>query len=324
MLRKDVFFMSQEIKSFSQYIEVQCYSAETKKAYSFHIEKFLLICKKNNTEPSQKIIMPYLNYLLKKHNYNPSSLNIAKYALIYYFTNVLNQTLTVKIPKIKRSKSLPKPENRQIIKKLIENTSNFKHRMLIEVLYSTGVRLAEVIRIRWNDIDFGNGIVRINMGKGKKDRFSKLSEQALIHLTDYRKVREVTNKINPYVFDSEQRKDYHISKKTVQKVLEKACKKAKLGRNISPHKLRHSFGTHMVESGYSTRIIQDMMGHSSSKTTEQYTKVAKSTIIQVKSPLDTLEEGIENEIRFNYDNKQLNRKNYRQSPVKRNSENHNC
>ena len=271
------------IKQFNQTIEIQCYSKSTVKTYKYHIKQFLR-CYHNDLR--QENILKHLYYLKTKREYSPESLNLVKAALFYFFNNILKNPITIDIPKIKRKKALPRPVDREVIVKLIQNTSNLKHRVLIELMYSCGARPFEVIKLEWNDLDLINKSVRINLGKGKKDRLSILSDKVIQHLMDLLGSKPENN---DYVFFSNARPNTHISKKTVQKILENASRKSNLGFIVTPYQLRHSFATHLLEDGTDIRYIQPLMGHSSIKTTERYTQVTKKKLLEITSPLDKLD-----------------------------------
>ncbi len=268
----------QQIEKFDQLIEIQRYSNSTKKIYRFHIKKFLKFC---NGKPEQDKILDYLQSL---KSYKASSLNIAKYSIIYFFNNILNQEIIIKIPKIKREQLLPKVIDKDIIIKMIDVTKNLKHKILIELLYSSGLRLGEIVKVRWEDIDFENRIIRVNYGKGNKDRNSILSERVVRDLVIYRNKRY--NKDNPFVFDSLQRPHTHICKRTVEAVIDNAKKKLGINYPVFPHMMRHSLATHLVEKDVNLRKIQSLLGHSNLNTTQIYTKVAKNDLINIKNPLD--------------------------------------
>lgn len=270
------------IKQFNQTIEIQCYSQLTIKSYNFHIRKFL--CYYHN-DLKQENIEKHLYYLKSKKNYSAESLNIAKAALVYFFNNILKKEITIELPRIKRKKSLPRPVDREVIMELIKHTSNLKHRTLIELLYSSGIRPFEAIKLKWIDLDLINNNVRINEGKGKKDRISLLSNFVIPHLMDLKQSKPNNN---DFVFYSQARPQNHISKKTLQKILENASRKAKLDFIVTPYQLRHSFATHSLEDGTDIRHLQVLMGHSSTKTTEMYTKVTKQKLLQLTSPLDNI------------------------------------
>lgn len=273
----------QPIKKFSQIIEIKHYSKETHKSYKFHIQRYRTYYGDNLTKEN---ILRHLHYLTKK-GFSPSTINIARAALLYYANKILKKEIKPsEIETIKREKPLPRPVNKEIIEGILNHTSNLKHKILVEILYGCGVRLGEVVKIKWDDIDFINSVLRINKGKGNKDRLVKIGDSALRHLLDYQEMRY--NKDNPYVFDSQARPDTHISKKTVQKVVENGCKKAGI-KPISVHQIRHSYATHSLEYGMDIRKIQETLGHSSPKTTMIYTKVTKNTIKEMISPLDKLD-----------------------------------
>jgi len=272
----------ESIKQFNQTIEISCYSKSTIKSYKFHIKNFL---KFYHNDLRQENIEKHLYYLKTNKNYSPESLNLARASLIYFFNKILKKPITIEIPKIKRKKSLPRPVEREVIIKLIQNTYNLKHRTLIELVYSSGIRPFEAIKVKWNDIDFVNKTIRINLGKGKKDRISILSDFVIPHLID---LKESKPNNNDFVFFSQARPNTHISKKTFQKILENTSKKAKLDFIVTPYQLRHSFATHSLEDGTDIRHIQELMGHSSTKTTEVYTRVTKKKLSQIRSPLDNI------------------------------------
>jgi len=274
------------IKQFNQTIEIQCYSQSTKKSYNFHIKKFLAYY---HNDLRQENIERHLYYLKTKKNYSPESINLARAALIYFFNKILKKEITIDIPTIKRRKALPRPVDREVIIKLINHTYNLKHRVLVELVYSSGIRPFEAIKLKWNDIDIIKKSLRVNLGKGKKDRITILSEFVIPHLIDLKGSKPVSN---DYIFYSRARPSTHISKKTFQKILENASIKAKLDFIVTPYQLRHSFATHSLEDGTDIRHIQELMGHSSTKTTEIYTKVTKKRLLEIRSPLDNIKVGL--------------------------------
>lgn len=271
-----------QIKKFQQIIEIQSYSNLTIKSYKYHIQKFL---DYYNSDLRQKNILKHLHYLRTSKNYSPESLNLARASLVYFFEKILQKPITIDIPKIKRKKTLPKPETRDILIKIIQNISNLKHRALIELMYGSGIRPFEAIKIQWKDLDLVNKTIRVNKGKGSKDRLALLSDVVINHLLE---LKEQKPNNNEYVFFSQARPDTHITKKTLQKILENTCKKIELGYIITPYQLRHSYATHSLEDGIDIRHIQILMGHSSTKTTERYTKVTQENLKKIRSPLDNI------------------------------------
>lgn len=285
--------MMEEIKKFTQTIEIEHYSNETHKSYEYHIKKFVRYYGDNVT---QENILRHLHYL-SNNGYSASSVNIARAALLYYANKSLNKNINPNnITTIKRAKPLPKPIGADIIEKIIDCTANLKHKIVLEILYGSGLRLGEVIKITWQDINFVEGILRVNHGKGDKDRLVKIGENVVRHLIDYKEMRY--NKNSNYVLDSQARPETHITKKTVQKILENSCKKLGIQGHYHIHQLRHSYATHCLEAGMDIRKIQEALGHSSPKTTMIYTKVTKDTIKGMISPLDLI---YQNKIKRNSD-----------------------
>lgn len=275
------------LKKLEQKIEVQCYSPSTLKTYKHHIKGFL---RYYHHDLRQENIERHLYYLKTARNYSPESLNIVRSALIYFFEKILKKPLTIEITKSKRKKSLPRPVSREVILRLLKHTYNLKHRVLLEMAYSSGLRPFEVLRLKWHHLDIINKTVRVDAGKGRKDRLSILSDEVSKHLLD---LKEEKPSYTEYVFFSSVKKGTHLSKKSYQKILEKASLRANIGFIVTPYQLRHSFGTHLFENGTDTRYIQELMGHSSPKTTEGYVRVARKNLITIKSPLDiTIQEDV--------------------------------
>lgn len=271
-----------KLEKLNQTMEIECLSQSTKKAYTYHIHKWLKYYSNNQT---QENIVKHLFYL-RKYEKSPEYVAIARAALLYYFNKVLQIPITIRIENPKRKKGLPKPESREVINLLIQHTTNLKHRVMLELMYDTGLRRAEVTRLKWRDIDLVNGELRINQSKGRKDRLVGLGKIVIQHLLDLKNNSEEQE----YVIWSQQRKGNHISDRTVGAILKNVSKKAGLNYVVRPHQLRHSFATHSLEEGTDIRVIQELLGHSSPKTTMVYTKVTDRTLLNAKSPLDCLNE----------------------------------
>jgi site-specific recombinase XerD len=151
---------------------------------------------------------------------------------------------------------------------------------LIELLYSSGLRVSEAVNMKINDLDLKEKIGTVKSGKGKKDRLIILSNTMIKHLESYLKKRKDNN---PYVFPS---KDKQLSIRQAQKIVKKSAEKADIKKRVFCHALRSSFATHLLESGTDIRMIQELLGHANLATTERYTKVSKEQLKKIKSPLD--------------------------------------
>lgn len=281
--------MDQAIIDFEEYAAVENYSQKTIKSYSTYIALFI---KFSNNELSETMIIPFLKKLKQEGN-KASSINVAKYALIYYFKIILQKPITIRLPYIKRKKSLPKPIDRQDIKAMLDAETNLEKLTMLQLTYSSGMRCNEVAKSKWEHIDFKNNRVRVDEGKGDKDRITLISSSCKENLLKLFNSREIDN---PHIFTNKnplnRGKGWHISDHTVYKTVVNSAKKAGLIIHAHTHRLRHSFGTHLIEDGVNEKYVQEFMGHTSSQTTEGYIKVAKHRLLQIKSPLDNLEKGI--------------------------------
>jgi integrase/recombinase XerD len=253
------------------------FSKQTLKAYSYWVKKYLDFIIKNRFNLGNYSVRYY--FLSLDLSVNSSRLGYA--SVRFFFTNILKKPFTTnEIPIKKKEKSLPKVLSKQQIKLLLNATKNLKHKLVIEMLYSTGLRLQELINLKRVDINFDNNTLFVRKGKGKKDRLTIISENIKLDLLKYYSQYEF--KTN-YIFEGRKGR---YSKKSVQLILHKASKR--LGFKIHPHMLRHSFATHLLESGTDIRIIQKLLGHSDLNTTEIYTKVANKNLKKIRNPLDSL------------------------------------
>jgi len=253
------------------------FSSQTIKAYCYWIEKYLCFVMKNRFNLSNHSIRYYLLSL----NLSVNSSRLCYAAVRFFFCNVLNLDFTTEeIPNKKKEKALPKVLSKQQIKLLIDSVDNLKHKLIIELLYSTGLRLQELINLKRKDIDFDNNTLVVRKGKGKKDRITIISENIKLDILKYYSQYSFST---DYIFEGRNGK---YSKKSVQLVLNKTAKK--LGFRIHPHMLRHSFATHLLNSGTDIRLIQKLLGHSDISTTEIYTHITNKDIKNIRNPLDEL------------------------------------
>ncbi|MFE3869601.1 tyrosine-type recombinase/integrase [Flavobacterium sp. LS2P90] len=188
-----------------------------------------------------------------------------------------------KIHRPKRSKVLPNVLSKGEIKLILNAHSNIKHKSMLSMIYSCGLRRSELLNLKFSDIDSKRNIVLLKNAKGKKDRIAPLSPKILKMLRDY----YIAYKPKNWLFEG-QISGEQYSEQSLQNVLKQALKKAKISKPVSLHWLRHSYATHLLESGTDLRYIQELLGHSSSKTTEIYTHVSTKSIQQIKSPFDDL------------------------------------
>jgi len=201
-----------------------------------------------------------------------------------YFKTCRDTKIEVdKIHRPKREKVLPNVLSKEEVKKILDAHSNLKHKAMLSMIYSCGLRRSELLNLKFSDIDSKRNIVIIRQSKGKKDRITPLSAKILDLLRRYYK--EYSPKT--YLFEG-QEKNTQYSARSLEEVLKKSVKLASINKPVTLHWLRHSYATHLLESGTDLRYIQELLGHNSSKTTEIYTHVSTKNIPQIKSPFDDL------------------------------------
>ncbi|MBN1275204.1 tyrosine-type recombinase/integrase [Candidatus Woesearchaeota archaeon] len=257
--------------------DLRGFSRQTKKTYACVVSSFLCFVEKRGLTLDKVGVKSYLLSLQVSAN----AARLYHAALKFFFASVLDDPFSdVEVPKKRKPKILPKVLSKEQIKKIIDSTENLKHRLVIKLLYSSGLRLQELINLKRAHVDFDRGLINVVQGKGKKDRVTLLSNELRLDLLKY---YSLTTFQTPYVFEGRKGK---YSKKSVQKVLEKAGKA--IDAELTPHMLRHSFATHLLEAGVDIRFIQKLLGHADVKTTEVYAYVSNQSLAAIENPLDRL------------------------------------
>jgi integrase/recombinase XerD len=261
-------------------IVLRGFSNKTLKSYDYYCSKFLDFIGENSQKLDEFWVKRYLLFCSQR-KYDSSTLRQIRAALGFMFKIVLKKDLDrIIVPFVKKKKQLPKVLSKEEVKFLISNSVNEKHRLIIKLLYSSGLRLQELINLKREDILPERKLIYVKQGKGKKDRVTLLSDKFAQEIFIYICKTEFKTK---YLFEGRKGK---YSQKSIQELLKKAS--FKLNRKITPHMLRHSFATHLLEAGTDIRYIQKLLGHSNLETTQIYTKVANSDLVKIKSPLDDL------------------------------------
>lgn len=183
----------------------------------------------------------------------------------------------------KREKELPNVLSKQEVKLILNALDNIKHKAMLSLIYSCGLRSGELINLEIKHVDSNRNILIIKRAKGKKDRISPLSDKTIELLREYYR----QYKPKTYLFEGQNRGEAYDSR-SLQQVLKKAVRLSKITKPVTLHWLRHSYATHLLEGGTDLRYIQEILGHSSSKTTEIYTHVSTKNIQKIKSPFDDL------------------------------------
>lgn len=240
-------------------------------------EKFDLL----NVKPEK--IDKYILYLAKKDDISISQQNQRINAIKFYYVMILGKERQYSI--INRPVEENKPPqffSKDEVKRILESCNNIKHRSILALLYSAGLRRAELINLNIADIDSDNMVVKVKGGKGNKDRDSLLSEYTLQLLRKYYK----SYKPKVYLFEGAKGNRYSAS--SIENIVKKSAKKAGITKNATPHMFRHSFATHLLEQGKDSRYIQELLGHTSANTTQIYTHVTNNAISRISNPIDEL------------------------------------
>ncbi len=273
------------LKKLQTELKLRGFSAQTSRMYLFYNTKFIEYIKKSPEEVTGDDIKEYLAYKMSDHSLSNASITLIKASLKFFYTEMLGKDLSlIKTPKA--SKKLPVILSRKEIDDLLDNTENEKHRLLIECLYSTGLRLSECINLRYIDLDLNDCIGWVRMGKGAKDRIFIISDIFKKDLLEYRQNNRKSGfDENDYIFSVNGRK---MTPRAIQKAIKISAKRAGIKKDVHVHTLRHSFATHLLEDGVDVRKIQKLLGHSNLQTTQIYTQVSSEEIKKIKSPLDTM------------------------------------
>ncbi|GCD76926.1 integrase [Thermaurantimonas aggregans] len=273
-----------DLKNYIRQLQLKAYSANTIRVYVGEFVRFLIIIKSHPAASfTAERIKDYLLYVLKKRKLSESSLNSVVNALKFYYEQVLGQKkMFIEIPRPKSKKSLPKVLSKKEIKLLFSAVENPKHRLMLEMCYGMGLRVSEIIGIKLHHINSADSRVLIEHAKGKKDRYVPLPERVKSQLAEY------YNAYRPEAWLFEGAPGRQYSARSVQMVFKKAMHTAGIFRQVSVHGLRHSYATHLLEAGADIRVLQELLGHSSVRTTQIYTHVTDEALRRIQSPLDTL------------------------------------
>lgn len=275
---------SQTTEAVKKELKLRGYSQKTQKAYLHHIGRYISYSAKDPKELDEKHIRDYMLHLIDKEKVSRAYHDQAVSAVKFLYDNVLRMPKTVgNLPRPKKEHKLPTVLSQEEVGQVLRAIKNQKHRAIMMLVYSAGLRVSEIVKLRVEDIDSNRNLIHIKGAKGRKDRYSVLSVVALRELKEYWK----QYKPNRWLFPGA-KMDRHISTRTVEAIFETAVKGTGIKKKISVHTLRHSFATHLLEGGTDLRYIQELLGHKSSKTTEIYTHVSNKDLGRIKSPLDNL------------------------------------
>ncbi|QDY83526.1 tyrosine-type recombinase/integrase [Paenibacillus polymyxa] len=258
------------------------YSSKTIKAYISQTERFFARLQGTEASINDATVQKYALALLEK-GLSHAYVNQAISALKFYFRHVLKQPKSAAYVRPKKESKLPDVLSLNEVMRLLKAVKNLKHKAILYLTYTSGLRVSEVVRLRLEDCDRERKVLKVRQGKGRKDRQTLLSEAAFAVVEQYIGVEQPADWLFPG-----QREGRHLTERSAQKVFEKALAEAGIRKQVSIHSLRHSFATHLLENGIDLRYIQELLGHQSVRTTERYTHVSRRDIGQIQSPLDRM------------------------------------
>jgi len=259
-------------------MKLRGFSEHTQRAYSKYCEAFVKHLGKPIHEATETDVKSYLSTLIG--HTAARSVNLARAAVLFYTNEVHKRNITgIKVPKIE--KSLPVVLTKDEVVKLIAAVPRRRSQLLLKLLYASGLRVSELVNLTISDVQ-GTTIL-VKSGKGKKDRITILPQSLASEITLYERDQHLTNLIFPG------RQGKPLTTRNVQAIISRAAKRAEINKHVTPHKMRHSFATHLLEAGTDVRVIQELLGHSNLQTTQIYTHVSRDQIQKVHSPLENVQ-----------------------------------
>ena len=272
-------------KEYTEKLKELRYSVNTQNVYTDLFEEFInYYPEKQSEEITEEEIISFLRYLVNERKISTSYQNQSINAIKFYYERVLGGTRKIYlIERPRKENYLPEVLSEEEITSILKAISNLKHKAIIMVIYSGGLRISELINLKVKDIDSDRMQIRISQAKGKKDRYTLLSNKTLLILRKY----FTEYKPKEWLFEGVSGGQYADS--SIYSIFKKAIASANIKKKVSIHSLRHSFATHLLENGTDLRYIQNLLGHSSSKTTEIYTHITVKGFDLIKNPLDKLD-----------------------------------
>lgn len=274
-----------KIEEFKFWLRSKRYSESTISTYTDSLKTFLrFYASKPLGDITNNDVILFNNHYILANSFSASFQNQIVNAVKLFFSKIENKKLNPElIHRPKRPKLLPNVLSKEEVKAILNAHSNLKHKAMLSLIYSCGLRCGELLRLTPSDINSKRGIILIKQSKGRKDRIAPLSEKIIEMLRDYFKLY----KPSTYLFEG-QKPGEPYDERSLQNVLKQSLSKVNIMKPVSLHWLRHSYATHLLENGTDLRYIQEILGHSSSKTTEIYTHVSTKNIQKIVSPFDYL------------------------------------
>jgi len=267
-------------------LQLRGLTPKTQKIYLREVSNYAKYFGKSPEELGEKDLREYLLYLLNERKLAKGTYRFYYQGLKFLYKHTLKREEVVeKIRCPRGKKKLPVVLDLAEVKMLLSVMENIKHRAILTITYSAGLRISETAHLKVSDIDSKRMMVRVQQGKGGKDRYTILSQTALECLRQYWRAYRPKD----WLFEG-QKEGTHICLSSIRQIFVEAKERAGITKPVSPHSLRHAFATHLIEAGTSLHHVQLLLGHRSPKTTTVYLHVSKMNLAQVTNPLDSIPE----------------------------------
>lgn len=273
--------MQDYLKQAESELLVRNYSPRTVKCYVSCLRPYFYFLQQKGMNPGMPDREAIKDFLLekKKRGASPQTVNLYLNAIKFFYRQVMKEPDGVDLKFSKRPQKLPVILSRGEIGRILDSIRNPKHRLMVALAYGSGLRVSEVVNLRIGDIDFGRAVINVRAGKESKDRITLLPEKSAQEI----KALSAGRKAGEQLFASE--RGGKLTTRTAQKIFEAGRQKANIAKQATFHSLRHSFATHLLESGTDIRYVQELLGHNNIRTTQRYTQVSMTNIRSISSPL---------------------------------------
>lgn len=278
------------LNNFYLFLKGKRYSKSTIQTYTFFVADFVnFYTKKPLEEITNRDVELFIEKVFIERNYSVSSqrqfVSALKIFIIFYPHTKINDLV---LERPKRSRKLPSVLSQEEVLSIIQSTRNLKHRAILALIYSCGLRISELINLKLTDFHLERKQLIVKNGKGRKDRYVSLADSFLPLLSNY------YHSYKPAIYFVEGQNGGTYSAESVRQFLKKSCLKAQIKKNVTPHTLRHSYATHLLENGVDIRYIQSLLGHAKPETTMIYTHVKRKDLMAIQNPLDVALQKINN------------------------------
>jgi integrase/recombinase XerD len=273
-----------KLREFRKWMEQHRYSEQTIRNYLNHLSQFFVyLGEVDIKEVTADDVVRFNHDVIIKLKLSVSYQRVVTGAIKLFYSHFFDHKMDIdRLDRPFREKTLPMVLSKEEVQRIIKSTGNLKHRTMLSTIYSCGLRRGEMLGLRLVDLDKERNLIRIFQGKGRKDRYVPFSDKLKLMLGEY--IEKYKPKV--YVFEGQSGGKY--SARSIAKVLENAVTKSGVKKTVTLHTLRHSYATHVMDAGTELRYIQEILGHSSPKTTMIYTHVSSRRIGEIRSPLDDL------------------------------------